>query len=121
MKLLTILIAFLLPLSVLAQSDSTLAEYKGTYTFPEGSQVTSAEVQLRDGKLYISSAIGGSILTQVSRDTFHLDAYNGQLYFRRKAGKVSGIYVEVGQMILDGEKEETSKSAFRRPRIFMAR
>ena len=86
--------------------DTTLTEYVGTYTFPEGGPVTTVEVKIENGSLTASSSAGSSILERVSKDTFNLVAYSGMVYFTRDSSKkVNGIKIEVQDTILEGKKE----------------
>lgn len=86
--------------------DTTLNEYVGTYTFPEGGPVTTVDVKIENGSLMASSSAGSSILEKVSKDTFNLVAYNGMVYFTRDSlKKVNGIKIEVQDTIMEGKKE----------------
>lgn len=86
--------------------DTTLNEYVGTYTFPEGGPVTSVDVKLENGSLVASSTAGSSAMEKVSKDTFNLVTYDGKVYFTRdSAKKVNGIKIEVQDTILEGKKE----------------
>ena len=89
--------------------DTTLKEYAGKYIFPEGSYITSAEVTLKDSILNVNSAQGASDLAKRGKDTFALLSYDGAVYFKRDAnGKVSGIIVDVQDLLLEGTKEAGS-------------
>ena len=102
--ILSIMICFGL-VSLHAQ-DTTLNEYVGTYTFPEGGPVTTVDVKLENGSLVASSTAGSSPLERISKDTFNLVTYNGKVYFSRDSTKkVSGIKIEVEDTILEGKKE----------------
>ena len=86
--------------------DTTLNEYVGTYTFPEGGPVTTVDVKIENGSLMASSSAGSSIMEKVSKDTFNLVAYSGMVYFTRDSlKKVNGIKIEVQDTILEGKKE----------------
>ena len=86
--------------------DTTLNEYVGTYTFPEGGPVTTVDVKIENGSLMASSSAGSSILEKVSKDTFNLVAYSGMVYFTRDSlKKVNGIKIEVQDTIMEGKKE----------------
>ena len=102
--ILSIVVCFGL-VSLYAQ-DTTLNEYVGTYTFPEGGPVTTVDVKLENGSLVASSTAGSSPLERISKDTFNLVTYNGKVYFSRDSTKkVSGIKIEVEDTILEGKKE----------------
>ena len=86
--------------------DTTLNEYVGTYTFPEGGPVTTVDVKIENGSLVASSTAGSSPLEKISKDTFNLVTYNGKVYFTRDSvKKVNGIKIEVEETILEGKKE----------------
>lgn len=88
--------------------DSTLKEYTGTYLFPTGSLVPSGDVVLKDTVLMVNSIQGSSALTKLARDTFALVSYDGMAYFKRdSSGKVTGIKVEAGDVLLEGTKDTT--------------
>ena len=87
-------------------TDSTLQEYAGHYTFPEGSFVTAADISIKDSKLYVYSDQGASPLERKGKDTFAFTQYNGMAYFFRNSdGKVAKIKVDVEGMLLEGSKE----------------
>ena len=86
--------------------DTTLNEYVGTYTFPEGGPVTTVNIKLENGSLVASSTAGSSPLEKISKDTFNLVTYNGKVYFTRDSTKkVDGIKIEAEDTILEGKKE----------------
>ena len=93
--------------AVQAQSaDTTLNAYTGTYKFPGGSFVTSAEITVADNVLTVSSDKGSSSLERKGRDTFALTAYDGILYFfRNKEGKVAKVKVELQDISFEGTKD----------------
>ena len=106
MKKFTLLVCAIVSFTLLNAQDTTLTEYVGTYTFPEGGPVTTVDVKVENGSLTASSSAGSSILEKVSRDTFNLVAYNGMVYFTRDSlKKVNGIKIEVQDTILEGKKE----------------
>ncbi len=91
---------------LLNAQDTTLNEYVGTYTFPEGGPVTTVDVKIESGSLLASSTAGSSPLEKISKDTFNLVTYNGKVYFSRDSTKkVNGIKIEVEDTILEGKKE----------------
>jgi hypothetical protein len=92
--------------------DTTLNEYVGTYTFPEGGPVTTVDVKLENGSLVANSTAGSSPLERISKDTFSIVAHNGIAYFTRDSTKkVNGIKIEVGETILEGKKESLDFAA----------
>ena len=89
--------------------DSTFKEYVGKYIFPEGSPVTETEVALTNNILTAISTHGTTTLEKRGRDTFYITSYDGMAYFKRnEGGKVAGIKIEVGDMVLEGKKENTT-------------
>ncbi|HZJ61167.1 MAG TPA: DUF3471 domain-containing protein [Chitinophagaceae bacterium] len=106
MKKFTLLVCAIVTFILLRAQDTTLNEYVGTYTFPEGGPVTTVDVKLENGSLVASSTAGSSPLERISKDTFNLVTYNGKVYFSRDSTKkVSGIKIEVEDTILEGKKE----------------
>ncbi len=87
--------------------DTTLKQYVGKYTFPEGSFVTSAEIKMEGDVLTVTSSQGGSPLERKGQDTFAMTAYEGgMMYFTRNAaGKVAKVKVEVGDILMEGTKD----------------
>jgi hypothetical protein len=97
--------------------DTTLNEYVGTYTFPEGGPVTTVDIKIENGSLTASSSAGSSILERVSNDTFNLVAYSGMVYFTRDSlKKVNGIKIEVQDTILEGKKESLDLAVLNDPK-----
>jgi hypothetical protein len=99
-------------------SDS-LKEYTGKYKFPEGSEVTEIKVVVENGALWAQSDKGNSELRRIQKDTFEVVVYTGTATFKRdEKGKVNGLHIEVGDLIMDGTKsEEGSLHALHRERI----
>ncbi len=88
------------------QQDS-LKEYAGKYVFPEGSVVTEIMVSLQEGSLYASSTAGNSELKKIDKDIFEIIAFSGKAFFKRNAqAKLSGVRIEVEDLILEGTKSE---------------
>jgi uncharacterized protein DUF3471 len=106
MKKITLFVFAIVSFIFLKAQDTTLNEYVGTYTFPEGGPVTSVDVKLENGSLVASSTAGSSLLEKISKDTFNLVTYSGKVYFSRDSSKkVNGIKIEVEDTILEGKKE----------------
>jgi hypothetical protein len=96
-----LIVIFTTVFSAYAQ-DTSLNVYSGRYTFPEGSRVTESMVEVKDNKLYISSALGAATLTRQQGDTFSVDEYGGQIAFLRDTTKaVTGIKVNIPAADLD--------------------
>lgn len=104
------LLASLAFLFVAAQQDTTLQQYTGKYVFKEGSAVPDMTVTLgENGVLVASSVQGSSELKRTEGDVFQVVAYNGVCTFKRTdAGKVSWVKVEVGDIVLEGTKQESN-------------
>jgi hypothetical protein len=84
-----------------------LKEYTGRYAFPDGSQVGEIKVVFETGMLMAQSDQGNSELKRVEKDVFEVVAYSGTATFKRDdKGKVNGIYIQIGDMILDGKKSD---------------
>lgn len=105
MKTLAALLMLFLSVAATAQ-DSTLKEYVGKYSFPEGSPVTAAEVMLNGSELSVTSSAGASILEKRGKDTFYLQAFDGLVFFLRNTeGKISGLKVDVQGNVFEGKKD----------------
>lgn len=93
-------------------ADSTaFKEYTGKYVFPEGSQVAEMKVVLENGILFAYSDQGNSELKRIEKDIFEIVVYTGTATFKRDdKGKINGVHIEVGELILDGRKSEDSLS-----------
>jgi len=91
--------------------DTTLNEYLGTYTFPDGSVVPTVEITLENGGLMASSSAGSSALEKVSRDTFNLVAFSGTVYFLRDGGhKIDSIKIQTEDVLLEGKKQSNGSA-----------
>lgn len=102
--------------TVSAQSNDSLKQYVGKYSFPEGSFVTTAEISLTDTVLTVSSSQGGSVLQKVGKDTFTMTEFEGSVmyFYRNAAGQVARIKVEVGDILLEGTKDGVSTTLYNR-------
>ena len=90
--------------SVHAQS-TTLNDYFGKYTFPEGSPVTEVSITAEDTVLTINSAMGSTALDRKGIDSFYLAAYDAPVVFKRDASNaVVSISITVQGMELVGTK-----------------
>jgi hypothetical protein len=99
------LVFTLLCLTIKAQDS--LQQYVAKYKFPSGSVVAEVDITLDNGTLQISSAMGGSVLDKIGKDTFALTTFNGTVIFSRNdVKKVTGIKIEVMGTILEGSREE---------------
>ena len=107
-KLILSFFAISLTCIVAAQQDTTLQQYTGKYKFPEGSVVTEVTVALENGVLLANSPMGSSELKKTEADVFEIVAYGGTATFKRTEGKVSGVQMIVGDIILEGTKAENT-------------
>jgi hypothetical protein len=107
-KLMLSFFAISLTCIVAAQQDTTLQQYTGKYKFPEGSVVTEVTVALENGVLLANSPMGSSELKKTEADVFEIVAYGGTATFKRTEGKVSGVQMIVGDIILEGTKAENT-------------
>lgn len=86
--------------------DDPLKEYVGVYKFPDGSVIPSVEVKLENGVLVGYSQMGSAVLDKIAKDTFSITTYNGMAYFGRNSDNaVTGVRIEVQDLILEGKKE----------------
>jgi hypothetical protein len=107
-KLVLSFFAISLSIIAVAQQDTTLQQYTGKYKFPEGSVVTEVTVAIENGVLLANSPMGSSELKKTEADVFEIVAYGGTATFKRTEGKVSGVQMIVGDMILEGTKAENT-------------
>jgi hypothetical protein len=112
MKYLFLFAGLVLSLSVWAQ-DTALSVYTGKYTFPAGSSITESLVEVKDGKLFVSSTLGAATLTRQQADTFAVDEYGGQIAFLRSNEKITGIKVNIpaANLDLEGVKADSTGGA----------
>lgn len=89
-----------------AQTSDSLTIYTGTYKFPEGSIVATAEITVENGILMVNSSQGASPMERQGRDTFAITNFGGIAYFFRNSnGKVDRVRVEVNNIVLEGTKD----------------
>ena len=97
---------FILSAQQTPQADS-LKEYTGKYKFPEGSEVTEIKVGIENNILWTYSDKGNSELKRIEKDMFEVVQYTGTATFKRdENGKVIGLHIEVGNLIMDGKKSD---------------
>ena len=97
---------FILSAQQTPKTDS-LKEYTGKYKFPEGSEVTEIKVVVENGVLWAQSDKGNSELRRIEKDTFEVVEYTGTATFKRdEKGKIIGLHIEVGDLIMDGTKSD---------------
>ena len=108
-KLLLLVVALAGPFLLSAQrtpKPDSLTEYTGKYKFPKGSEVTEIRVVVENGVLWAKSDKGDSELRRIEKDTFEVVTYTGTATFKRKKkGKVNGLHIAVGDLIMDGTKK----------------
>jgi hypothetical protein len=93
-------------------ATDSLKEYTGRYVFPEGSAVTEVNVTIENGSLYATAATGSSELRKLDKDIFEVVAYSGRAIFKRNAdAKLSGVRIEIDDLILEGTKEDKTGQA----------
>jgi Domain of unknown function (DUF3471) len=98
--------SFILSAQQTPPTDS-LKEYIGSYRFPEGSEVTEIKVVVENGVLWANSDKGNSELKKIEKDVFEVVSYTGTATFKRdEKGKINGLHIEVGNLIMDGTKSE---------------
>jgi hypothetical protein len=98
-----------------AQSDSTLQQYIGKYTFSGDSPVKEIGVVIENGVLTATSAMGNAELKKTdTKDVFEIVGFGGTATFRRnEEGKITGVTLEVQGMVMEGSRQEGG-SAIRR-------
>ena len=97
---------FILSAQQTPKTDS-LKEYTGKYKFPEGSEVTEIRVVVENAVLWAQSDKGNSELRRIEKDTFEVVEYTGTATFKRdEKGKIKGLHIEVGDLIMDGTKSD---------------
>ena len=107
-----LLIIFLLTSSFILSAQQSpkpdsLKEYVGKYKFPEGSDVTEIRIVVENGALWAKSDKGDSELRRIEKDTFEVVTYTGTATFKRdEKGKVNGLHIAVGDLVMDGKKSE---------------
>jgi len=97
---------FILSAQQSPKTDS-LKEYTGKYKFPDGSEVTEVKVVVENGLLWAQSDKGNSELRRIEKDVFEVVVYSGTATFKRdEKGKINGLHIEVGDLIMDGTKSD---------------
>lgn len=105
-KIVALLFIFIFSGVALYAQDS-LKVYVGKYKFPEGSVVPEIEVVLENGALSFKSAMGNTPVERNGGDEFSIPAYSGTATFTRNdAKKITGLHIEAGGTILDGNLVE---------------
>lgn len=97
---------FILSAQQAPQTDS-LKEYTGIYKFPEGSDVTEIKIGIENDTLWAYSVKGNSELKRIEKDLFEVVQYTGTATFKRdETGKVIGLHIAVGKLVMDGKKSD---------------
>ncbi len=91
-----------------AQTDTTLNQYTGKYTFADGAPVKEIGVVVEEGVLTATSQMGNSELKKTdNKDVFEVVAYGGTATFKRnEEGKVTGITIQVQDITMEGTRSE---------------
>lgn len=102
------------------QTDSTLKEYAGKYTFPAGSVLSEVSIVFENGSLSINTVMGSSPLEKKDGDIFSITQYNGTATFTRDGSKkVTGITIDAMGYHLEGTKENSITAiAFKKQKLF---
>jgi hypothetical protein len=106
MKKIFLMASLMMGLMVTVNAQSTsLKDYVGKYTFPEGSPVAELSITVEDTVLALNSAMGSTTLEHKKLDTFYLAAYDAAIIFKRDANNaVISISIMVQGMELIGKK-----------------
>ena len=67
--------------AALAQTDSTLKEYTGNFTFPEGSIINTLNITYSDSSLTYTSDRENGLLIKQKADTFSIPSRSGTAFF----------------------------------------
>jgi hypothetical protein len=114
-KLITFCLGIIAFVFVHAQSDSTLKDYVGKYSFPSGSVVSEVSVSLdsTNGVLTMYASAGNSVLEKTTdKDTYSIIAFQGTAVFKRNDNKkVIGIVIDAMSYHLEGTKSESYVAA----------
>ncbi|MEO6612443.1 MAG: hypothetical protein ABIT05_06880 [Chitinophagaceae bacterium] len=106
-KLVLSLFVLLAFVAVNAQTDTTLQQYTGKFKFPDGSPVAEITFKVENGTLMANSAMGATEFKQTSTvDVFEIPAYSGTATFKRTEGKITGVQIQAGDVIMEGTKTE---------------
>jgi hypothetical protein len=91
-----------------AQTDTTLNQYTGKYTFSDGAPVKEISVVVENEMLMANSPMGTSELKKTdAKDVFEVVAYSGTATFKRnEEGKVTGITIQVQDITMEGTRSE---------------
>lgn len=89
------------------QKDTTLQEFVGKYTFPQGSIISSVTLTIENGSLFSRSSAGESALEKTKEDLFYIIEFKGTAKFvRDTSGKVSGVIIDASGYHIEGPKVE---------------
>ena len=112
MKMYFFLIACIISIAAHAQ-DSTYKNMAGKYRFPAGSVIEEAIVTWDNAVLTMSSSAGTSVLEKIKGDTFNVVSFSGIAVFKRdETKKITGVHVDAGGYVLDGDKEEVKFAGY---------
>jgi hypothetical protein len=107
-KLTSFIIGCFISVISFCQSDSTLKEFAGKYTFPAGSVLSEVTIAYENGSLTINTVMGSSALAKKEGDVFIISQYNGTATFTRDTNKkVNGITIDALGYHLEGTKENS--------------
>ncbi|MFY8129006.1 MAG: hypothetical protein ACOVMM_11555 [Chitinophagaceae bacterium] len=107
-KILSLIIGCFTSIICFCQTDSTLKEFAGKYTFPAGSVLSEVSIVYENGSLTVNTVMGSSALVKKEGDIFSISQYNGTATFTRDANKkVNGITIDALGYHLEGTKENS--------------
>jgi hypothetical protein len=104
--------------AALAQTDTTLKEFTGNFTFPQGSIINSINIVYGDSSLTYTSDRENGLLIKEKADTFFTPAHSGTAFFIRDGQKrITGIIIDVMGYHLVGIKDSHTQGTMLNPHL----
>lgn len=101
-----------------SQADTTLKEYTGNFTFPEGSVISYVNIVYGDSSLTYTSDRGNGLLVKQIADTFSIPSHSGMAFFVRDTQKnITGVIIDVMGYHLIGTKESHGQGTMLKSRL----
>lgn len=116
MKKLLFLLVLSFAIVISLKAQDSLQQYVAKYKFPQGSVVSEVDVILENGNLMVNSTMGSASLEKTAADQFNMPSYNGTVVFtRNEAKKITGIKIDVMNILLEGTREEKEFNNIKMP------